>query len=139
MSDRKYGQRGYLEDDRAPSRRRPASREGGEGPRGRGLGAPTDTVASCARCGETVPVSRQADDVCQGCGSDLHTCTNCGYFDPSAPSECRLEIEVRIAAKSKRNDCELFEPKLVKEFARDGGSSGSAGDPKAAFDDLFNF
>ena len=78
------------------------------------------------------------DATCSECGSDLHTCTNCTYFDSSAPNECRQPIETRIPSKSKRNECELFQAKTVQEFASD--SEGVApSDAKSAFDDLFDF
>jgi hypothetical protein len=43
----------------------------------------------------------------------------------------------RIVAKAKRNDCEIFEPKVVKGFGSD--SKAKPDDPKAAFDALFDF
>ena len=76
------------------------------------------------------------DSSCANCSADLHTCTNCRFFDVSAPNECRESVQERIAAKSKRNSCELFAVKLVKDFARD--SSAKSDDPKAAFDALFD-
>lgn len=139
MSDRKYKQSGYQDDGQSRARKPGGPRPRKEGPRGRGLGAPTETVSNCARCGAKVPAVRGVEDVCSACGNDIHTCTNCRHFDPSAPMECRVEIEERIASKAKRNTCSLFAAKEVKEFARDGGSSGGSSDPKAAFDDLFNF
>ena len=138
MSERKYSQRGYKDregrNEEAP-RKRPRDR--GEGPRGRGLGAPTATVSKCARCGSKIEAIAEPEQTCSNCGSDLHTCSNCRHFDPSAPNECRQPIEVRIAAKSKRNQCESFEAKLVQEHGSD--TRGGARDAKSAFDDLFNF
>ena len=50
MSDRKYRQRGYQDDEpRERSRSTPSSPR--EGPRGRGLGAPTRSVFRCHDCG----------------------------------------------------------------------------------------
>ena len=138
---RKYRQRGYQDDggDAGRGRGSGAPRERREGPRGRGLGKPTATVFKCARCGARVlDVEVALNAICRECGSDLHTCTNCRWFDSSAPKECRQPIEERIASKAKRNECELFAAKTVQEFASD--SSGPApSDAKAAFDDLFDF
>lgn len=128
-----------MDDDgerRGPSRGpRPERRDG---PRGRGLGAPTETLFACSRCGARIdgPAEVAPDAVCANCGSDLHTCTNCRHFDTAAPRECRQPVPERVKAKAERNDCELFEPKRVKGFAEDGGTP-SAG--KAAFDALFDF
>lgn len=51
-----------------------------------------------------------------------------------SPMECRLEIAERIAKKSKRNHCNLFEPKTTQEFDKE---SPPPDDARAAFDALF--
>lgn len=139
MSARKYRQRGYQDDDRErePRRTGRAVRPDRGGPRGRGLGRPTETLFKCARCGRKLPigegVARTA--TCDGCGAELHACANCQHFDTSARFECREEIPERIAAKSSANECERFEPKRVQGFASEDAPS----DGKAAFDALFDF
>lgn len=140
MGERKYRQRGYMEDDR-PERsrgRRPGPRPERDGPRGRGLGAPTESRFQCAVCGRRASLAGPlaADAACRSCGAPLHTCTHCRHFDPSARFECRREVAQRIGRKAAANDCELFEPKEVKVFASEGGAPN---DPRAAFDDLFDF
>jgi hypothetical protein len=136
MSDRKYRQRGYQDDDRGASRERrptpPVERD--PGPRGRGLGKPTASVFRCAVCGLSQSSAIAAESVCGKCGADLHTCTHCAHFDTSAPNECRRPVTQYVPSKAKRNRCELFAPKAVQEFARDAESPSSA---KAAFDALF--
>ncbi len=136
---RKYGQKGYQEDYDRPRGERPkAPRERPEGPRGRGLGAPTATVFRCARCGAKGDPIDPANVLatCRQCGSDLHTCSNCLHFDTSARFECRQPISVRVASKTKRNECSFFAPKTVQEF---GSESSRPDDPRAAFDALFKF
>jgi len=134
---RKYSQRGYQDEerggDRKRSRRPPAEHQG---PRGRGLGAPTESTFTCARCGCQATVEVASDSTCPKCLTDLHTCTNCRHFDSSARYECRETIPDRIAAKAKRNSCSLFSVKIVAGFARDRDSKGD--DTKAAFDALFD-
>lgn len=136
---RKYSQRGYLDDgspgDRS-GRRAPGPRgEPRDGPRGRGLGAPTATVFRCARCGERQSGETPSrDTVCAACGSDLHTCTHCAHFDTSAPLECRKPIDQRVGKKDARNSCDHFEPKQAQEFAAEAETPRSA---RSAFDDLF--
>jgi hypothetical protein len=153
MSDRKYRQRGYQDDDRARGRagdRRPAPpREPREGPRGRGLGAPTQTVFKCAACGARQELQGEVavEAACPRCGGDLHACSNCRYFDTSARNECSkggalppgATAPVRIAKKTQRNDCTLFAPKAVQDFAQESPESGKPDDPRAAFDALFKF
>ena len=134
---RKYRQRGYQDEE--PRERRsgtapPAGRP--DGPRGRGLGRPTETVFRCARCGAKQEVAAAAvGTACGSCGSDLHSCTNCRHFDSGAPNECRAGVSERIARKASGNDCDLFEVKATREVAAD---EAKPSDAKAAFDALFD-
>lgn len=155
MSDRKYRQRGYQDSGRPADRgeregsgesgaprERPAGRpDPREKPRGRGLGAPTAEVFRCARCGreEAVGVAMAADGRCAQCGSDLHTCTNCAAFDTGAPFECRKPVPARVSPKDRGNRCDLFEPRLRAEFAREKPAEERPSDARAAFDALFKF
>ena len=139
VSDRKYRQRGYQDAGPDPDgrpRRRPAPGErGSQGPRGRGLGKPSATVFRCSACGGRQPAGGiDAEAVCSLCGADLHTCTHCRAFDPSAPNECREPIGERVRAKAKRNRCQRFAPRMTQEFAREAKSPEGA---KAAFEALF--
>jgi predicted RNA-binding Zn-ribbon protein involved in translation (DUF1610 family) len=139
VTDRKYRQRGYMDEGgvERPRQGQPTGpRTPREGPRGRGLGAPTAEAFRCATCGQqaAAPEADQAEAVCTSCGADLHSCTNCRHFDSSAPLECRKPLSARIVGKAKNNDCRLFEAKVTKEFAAD---SGRPDDPRAAFDALF--
>ena len=137
MSDRKYRQSGYQDNEPREKRSRPSGpREKSDKPRGRGLGKPKRSVFRCSRCGQSQAVGQDVafDSTCSGCGDDLHACTNCTHFDSSAPMECRLEIAERIAKKSKRNQCDLFEPKTTQEFDKE---SPPPDDARAAFDALF--
>jgi len=139
MEDRKYKQRGYMESE-PRTERKPAPqgpRERPEGPRGRGLGAPTATTFRCRVCGSKQQLAGllAQDATCFDCNNDLHTCSNCVHFDGSRPNECRKPVLQRIAAKGKRNACELFAPNTVQEFASDQAAPSS--DPRAAFDALF--
>lgn len=143
MSDGpKYRQRGYKDDERGEPRGRgpQGPREKKEGPRGRGLGAPSETVFRCARCGEKRPVFDEVpfDATCAKCGTDLHTCSNCISFDTSARWECRRfeEIPAKVVKKSTRNECPLFTPKTAQEFGKES-DKGNPGDARSAFDALF--
>ncbi|HUO85760.1 MAG TPA: hypothetical protein VM617_00080 [Thermoanaerobaculia bacterium] len=143
MSDQKYRQRGYRDEGRSngdgPRERRqqgpPPQREG---PRGRGLGAPTTSVFRCGDCGRRVSRAGgiEITQVCPNCEADLHTCVNCIHFDPSARFQCRQEIPAPVAKKRKRNECTLFAPKQVMEFESESGER-TPDEARAAFDDLF--
>ncbi len=143
MSDRKYRHSGYQDGGGYEERRKerpatPRPKPGPEqGPRGRGLGAPTETVFRCRVCGAKQPVVAvlALDAVCGNCGQDLRTCSNCVHFDTSRPSECRKDPPLRIASKTRRNRCALFTPNTAQEFAQD---KAAVSNPRAAFDALFD-
>jgi len=154
MSDRKYRQRDYRSDDASKGGEKPARTERPpagprprtapdrhERPRGRGLGAPTEAVFRCSRCGHAAPVaSVMAEGAsCVSCGADLRTCTNCANFDSGARFECRAAIPARVSPKDRTNTCELFDPRLRQEFAQEKPSAKGdrAGDARSAFDALF--
>ena len=146
--DQKYRQRGYKDSERRDERPRPGlqgPREKKDGPRGRGLGAPTESVFRCAACGEKRPIILGDDPIpvdatCAKCGADLHTCSNCVNFDTSVRWECRKheEIPARVAKKRDRNECPLFSPKVAQEFGKESDKA-SPGDARSAFDALFKF
>ncbi|HBL31993.1 MAG TPA: hypothetical protein DD490_34655 [Acidobacteria bacterium] len=140
MSERKYRQSGYQNDAPRESRAPQGPREKKEGPRGRGLGAPTSTVFRCARCGTERAIADiiVPETVCAQCGTDLHTCSNCVSFDTSARWECRRveEIPARVAKKSTRNECAVFSPKEAQEVGRQHDRATSK-DARSAFDALF--
>lgn len=150
MSDRKYRQRGYMDDDRNERPKRPRQQppqgriEGA--PRGRGVGLPTDVVFKCALCGTKVQAAGEIekDRTCEKCGKPLHTCTNCTFFNTSSRFECRKPIEARIESKAKANDCPHFQPKTIRDLrSRDVELPAASPSPKvpndarAAFDALF--
>ena len=135
MSDRKYRQRGYQEDDRLREQRPkpqspPREREGPRSPRMMAFGQ----KVKCASCGAAIQTNIVIDSACPKCNADLHTCRQCTYFDPSARFECRKPITARIVNKGGRNTCELFAPRRVVERET---SSGKPTDAKQAFANLF--
>lgn len=144
MSDeRKYRQRGY-QDSGSPADRPRSSqgppREKKEGPRGRGLGAPTATVFRCAACGEQRLLAEELgpETVCARCGASLHTCANCLHFDTSVRWECRRaeELPARVAKKRDANDCAVFAAKVSVEQGREAAQP-APNDARSAFDALF--
>jgi len=140
MSDQRYRQRGYKDEDRGESRgqRKKPPQERREGPRGRGLGAPTDEVFRCGNCHGKVlarPRAKDFDAVCPRCSKDLHACINCSHFDTGARFECRQPITERVAKKRAKNSCELFHPKTTVEFAKN--ETLDPEEARAEFDALF--
>ena len=138
MSDRKYRQRGYMENDRGREQQeqksrpqqKPQDREGPRSPRMMAFGE----KVKCAACSATVPANIGNDSICPKCNADLHTCRQCMFFDPAARFECRKPITARILNKGGRNSCELFAPRTIVERET---SSGKPTDAKQAFANLF--
>jgi hypothetical protein len=138
MSDRKYRQRGYQEDDRARQERKrpqgspqaPRDREGPRSPRMMAFGE----KVKCAACASVVQASIGRDSTCPKCNADLHTCRQCTYFDPGSRFECRKPLTARILNKGGRNTCELFAARTVVERET---SSGAPNDARSAFAKLF--
>ncbi|HVB38379.1 MAG TPA: hypothetical protein VND92_07570 [Vicinamibacterales bacterium] len=136
MSDRKYRQRGYQDDDRrAPTAPKPAQQkhERPEGPRTPNLMGYRE-VFRCARCGNLLALPVAADGRCKRCGVDLHACIQCVSFDAGQRFECAQPIKARISPKDTRNSCALFAPRTTIE--RETGSTAPT-DARQAFDDLF--
>jgi hypothetical protein len=139
MSDRKYRQRGYMDDDREREARpkqqpkpqsKPTEREGPRSPRMMAFGQ----KVKCAACAAVVQANISFKATCPKCNADLHTCRMCVSFDPGARFECRKPITARIVNKGGRNNCELFAARTVVERET---SSGKPTDAKQAFANLF--
>ena len=147
MSDRKYRQRGYQDDDRPRGGARDASAR--KPPEPRDPRMPRDPrvpnlpgfrdVFRCARCGALEATDVGSQSRCSKCGVDLHACIHCTSFDAGARFECMQPIAVRVAPKDVKNECAGFSPRLKVE--RETGSTPAAGSSSArkAFDDLFKF
>ena len=147
MSDRKYRHSGYQDDDRdreQQQRQQQKQRPPGDGvrrydsaPRGRGLGAPTTIAFKCARCGhQLVTPSIDSTSTCSSCGSALHSCSNCTYFDTGSRFECQKPLDARVEGKTKANKCSLFKPKAVRDL-KSAQPEKKPDDARSAFDALF--
>lgn len=139
MSDRKYRQRGYQDDDR--DRPRTPKPPQGERPRPQDRIGPRTynmpgfrQVVRCARCGNVITTEIAADSRCARCGSDLRACTQCVHFDTSARFECLQDIPARVTPKDARNTCGFFE---VQQRVERETTAPATNDARKAFDDLF--
>jgi hypothetical protein len=143
MSDRKYRQHGYQDDDRdrrAPRGDRPKPEP--HDPR-----IPRDPrvpnmpgfreVFRCTRCGHLETLDVASLSKCGKCGVALHACIHCESFDPGAVFECREKIPARVSPKDGPNDCTRFSPRRTVE--RETGSAAAPNNARKAFDDLFKF
>jgi hypothetical protein len=158
MSDRKYRQRGYQQDDsrergpQAPGPKPPQERAPGRqlqderGPRTPNLMAARE-VFRCTRCGNLLSLPVGLLDRCSRCGVDVHACIQCVSFDTSVRWECtqHARIPARVAPKDEHNACTLFAARTTVERQTSTPSGGGASSSpasstnsaKKAFDDLF--
>ena len=143
MSDRKYRQRGYQDEPKAPRREEMPAQKKEYAPRGQPPDRPKTfnmpgfrEVVRCARCGNelTVAAAWSADAKCNRCGADLHTCAQCANFDTGAAFECQKTIPARISPKDALNTCPEYEPRTTVERETKSVAPTSA---RKAFDDLF--
>ena len=139
MSDRKYRQPGYMDNDRdrqqksGPREQRP-SRDMTFGPRPIQM-AGTREVSRCSQCG-TVLIGLGEDPGRCKCGFELHSCKQCTHFDPGSRFECRQPITERIARKDTRNDCKLYSIRVTVE-KETSTAAVRAEDARKAFENLF--
>lgn len=150
MSERKYRQRGYQDDDKPPRGREGASGakkppaqdrtpgrqlQSASGPKTPNLMS-SHEVFRCARCGNRLGLPVAADDRCARCGVAVHSCSNCVFFDPSARWECsQTALAARVSPKDERNTCTLFEARATVE--RQTSTQAAPNTARQAFDDLF--
>lgn len=147
MSDRKYRQRGYQDEPRAPRAERTPEPKKEYAPRGQPPLSPKTfdmpgfrEVVKCVRCGAELSVAAawSATGQCLRCQSDLHSCAQCASFDSSAIFECQKPVPARISPKDARNACPLFEPRrTVERETKSAPSSDNQSSAKKSFDDLF--
>ena len=150
--DRKYKHRGYQDSggfgshtggsQRTPQQPREFLKERLEdAPRGRTAGGFGPDAFKCNKCSQIRHNLGELthEDVCNGCGADLHTCGNCRFFDTTTLWECRENIPARVVGKHTKNTCTFFTPKIVKDLAADKGQKlQSPDEARKAFDALFN-
>jgi len=75
-------------------------------------------------------VGRQ--EQCPFCGSDLHSCLNCVFYEPGAYNDCREVQAERVLDKSRSNFCDFF------RFRKESGKTGAMPmDPKDKLEALF--
>src|SRR6516162_8817202 len=154
MSDRKYRQRGYQDDDKprgpkGPAGPRPPKQDRAPGRQLQDAAGPktpnlmaAHEVCRCARCGNLLSLPIGSLERCSKCGADLHACTQCVSFDTSVRWECteNAKLAARVAPKDVRNECRFFTPRTTVE-RQTGTPAASSPAPsnsaRRAFDDLF--
>lgn len=69
--------------------------------------------ARCHRCGAGISTTDRIGrrDTCPKCGSDLHCCLNCRFYEPGYHNDCRETQAERQVDKEAGNFCECFAPR----------------------------
>lgn len=90
----------------------------------------------CHSCKKELDVERKVGrrDECTFCGSDLHVCLNCRFYDPGSYNECREPQAERVVDKGRSNFCDYFE---FRDSAPGERGKEKAKDPRAKLEDLF--
>jgi hypothetical protein len=88
----------------------------------------------CQSCKKEIPadwfVGRQGQ--CPFCGTDLHSCLNCIFYERGAYNDCREGQAERVLDKSRSNFCDYFKFKV-----NPGKSGAPPTDPKDKLAVLF--
>jgi len=91
----------------------------------------------CWKCSELIDISAgqrvTSRDECPHCHTDLHSCRNCQFYDPSRHQQCAEPQAEWVRDKEAANYCDYFEPAAVTAVA----SSSRREDIKKKFDSLF--
>ena len=77
--------------------------------------------------------------ICPKCSSDLHSCSQCTWFDTGSPLECSQPIPSRVSPKDASNTCTYYEARVTveRETSSKSMSKRNTGGARQAFDDLF--
>lgn len=91
---------------------------------------------NCQHCGREIEVKERVGfrDFCPGCDRALHSCRNCGFYDPAYHNQCRETQAERVVDKERGNFCEYFSP---NRSAAAGKRPAGATDPRSRLDALF--
>ena len=167
MSERKYRQRGYQDEDRPPQRE--VDHGDRERPREKIPGAPRTpmshdrprspvmpgrrSTSRCAGCGNILPPDVDTQGQCPKCHFELHSCKQCVHFDTGQRFECTQPIPARMSKKDARNECGFYQMRITVEketssanapVQRSLGNGGPAApspvqssSARQAFEDLF--
>lgn len=94
---------------------------------------------SCYNCGTAATTAANGSvprlSECDECGSDLHCCKNCAFYDPDSYNDCRENQADRVVDKERSNFCDFF--KFADSSSVQAGQSGKKEQALKKLDDLF--
>lgn len=97
----------------------------------------TDALV-CWKCGASLadlPRNFARLEACAACGSDLHVCRLCAFYDPHRAKACREPVADEVKEKTRANFCGYFQPRPGAWQAADEREAQAA---RAALADLFD-
>jgi len=62
-------------------------------------------------------------DICPQCGSDLHACCNCQFYDPGKHNQCAETQAEWVRDKEAANYCNYFRPNPTLLASADTGEA----------------
>jgi hypothetical protein len=157
--DRKYKQRGYMDEYREGPARDDQGRPKGPRPpldvTGPRLPRMVDTITAsrCYNCATPLPADLDFQGACPKCNAALHCCKQCTFFEPSTRFQCTKPIPERLPYKDRANECTFFRARVTvaRDTAKpativrpvgvpermDTSAPKSVSDARIAFDNLF--
>ena len=94
----------------------------------------------CWKCGGRIeyPTGSRVGrrDICPKCNSNLHSCRNCRFYDPSKNNQCAEPQAEWVREKESANLCNYFAPNPAL-FASGDSPASKADETKQKFDSLF--
>ena len=88
----------------------------------------------CYKCKKEIAedffVGRQSQ--CPNCGTDLHSCLNCSFYDTGAYNDCHEPQSEKVLDKTRSNFCDFFS---FKQTAKAPGAADLK--TKDKLEDLF--
>jgi hypothetical protein len=93
----------------------------------------------CVVCATELPLPARVGrrDLCPGCGAELRSCRQCGFYDPRAYNACREPQAERVLDKERANFCEYFQPRASGAVVASAAPAGGAADARARLEALF--
>lgn len=66
-------------------------------------------MKKCHACKAEIAIEKISfHDECRKCGSDLHVCLNCLFYDTGKANACREDSADYVRERDKANYCEYF-------------------------------
>lgn len=90
----------------------------------------------CFHCQKEIEILDKVGfrDDCEYCGSDLHVCLNCTFYDERAYNECRETSADRVVDKERANFCEYFQSSTGTDSSQ---KLSAADEAKRKLEELF--